>query len=372
MCTSCGGQAITYVVAALSREHDVVTHRYYENNTRILPNLRVLRAVNGHNSTEVIEALLASGLSFHRLSSDNKRWGKLATWLTKWKALRHQVRTGSAYQITLEEDVVVHESFCTLVSQACEAYLKRPELSILHLSGYAEVLFTSLNGARGLLARMQALGIWRADDQTLGDARVLRREETDHKRISGHDLPTRPYHLARATNSGDIIATRKMSWTEMNLLRLLTSPGARQLPNFGNPDGVDAITESLNEKCAVSECKPRNVFARGASPWWSEIPRLSSSWQEQPAATQQGKPGGGHAAAVGSTEQQQQAPPSVGTGVLSLVDGPAPSLAVVEAAAPGSQSPPARRGRGRGGRGSHGGHHPNMHPKSQRERPPGV
>ena len=56
------------------------------------------------------------------------------------------------------------------------------------------------------------------------------------------------YKLARATNSakGHIFRTRRITWAEMALLRLLSDPasdGPRALPYFGNPEGFDYWTE---------------------------------------------------------------------------------------------------------------------------------
>lgn len=52
--------------------------------------------------------------------------------------------------------------------------------------------------------------------------------------------PTRPWVLGRAPNaaSGFIWRSRRMTWAEMALLRLLTLPGSRQLPLHGNPTVV--------------------------------------------------------------------------------------------------------------------------------------
>ena len=57
-----------------------------------LPGVEIMRAVNGHNVTETIEALLESGLVFHNLSHMVRKWGKLATWITKYRMIEHQVR----------------------------------------------------------------------------------------------------------------------------------------------------------------------------------------------------------------------------------------------------------------------------------------
>lgn len=288
-CSACGAGRIGYVVTALERNG---TKRFYENNTQHLPSLTVLRAVDGRNTTLVIERLLESGLSFHRLSEGNKRWGKLATFLTKYQALLHQVRTNTPWQITFEEDVGVTSSFCELVRHACQLYLAKPATSIVHLSIYAEVLFTSLQGAKRLLAGMRRQGIWRADDQTLADRTLLYRDPHEERvfvdggaKKNELGLTPVPWFLHRKTNAGDIIGTRRMTWAEMALLRLLTAPEARSLPNFGNPSGVEAIRETLYESCDAEPCKfPAIKATTGA--WWYEVPgRVASALPVPPAST---------------------------------------------------------------------------------------
>jgi hypothetical protein len=53
----------------------------------------------------------------------------------------------------------------------------------------------------------------------------------------------RGYSLFRTTNaaSGHIYKSRKLTWAEYALLRLLSDPSgqARRSPSFGNPEGFD-------------------------------------------------------------------------------------------------------------------------------------
>ena len=62
--------------------------------------------------------MLESGMPFHSLSRGNKRWGKLATFITKYQLLMRQVESGAAFQVSLEEDVVLEPGFCAFVQSA--------------------------------------------------------------------------------------------------------------------------------------------------------------------------------------------------------------------------------------------------------------
>lgn len=90
-------------------------------------------------------------MPFHSLSRGNKRWGKLATFITKYQLLMRQVESGAAFQVSLEEDVVLEPGFCAFVQSACAAYLARPQASIVQMSGFAEVQMTPYTSAQSQL-----------------------------------------------------------------------------------------------------------------------------------------------------------------------------------------------------------------------------
>ena len=207
----------------------------------MLPEVEIMRAVNGHNVTETIEALLDSGLVFHNLSHMVRKWGKLATWITKYRMLENQVRHGYAYQLTFEDDVVVQPSFRRFLEIACLRYERwRPDIMLL--AEFGEVLLTSLAGARCLLRQMRIFGIRKNDDQQLGDGRQLRIAATRYAPYIGNPNPRKmPFLLGRSTNNGDISASPGMTWDEMALLRLVTNPGARMLLHFGNPPNLPKL-----------------------------------------------------------------------------------------------------------------------------------
>lgn len=104
-------------------------------------------------------------------------------------------------------------------------------------------MLTSLEGARRITQGMRATGTRRNDDQTLLDPRIMTQcgytRTGDIVRYRGKDIQPPPYRLERRTNMGDIARTRKITWAEMALMRVLTYPTARKLPWFGNPPGLD-------------------------------------------------------------------------------------------------------------------------------------
>ena len=233
-------RTVVFLVASLAHKDKT---SFTEGYREAIPGVRVLPAVNGYNQTETIEAVLESGLKFHNLSLGGRTWGHLATVVTKYRCLQHQIRNRIPFQLTLEDDLRLRpEFFRTFVAAACERYDKRPGWVLVQLSRYSEAMLTSLAGATRLAHLIQRVGIVKNNDQALLDPRVLLRGRQDLGRhIATEVLPAakQPWELGRPTNGGDILATREITFAEQALLRLLTDPAARSLPSFGNPPGTD-------------------------------------------------------------------------------------------------------------------------------------
>jgi hypothetical protein len=249
--TSCTNSSIHFVVAALSLQPPALatppswlldsqnqTRRFLSELRAALPAVHVLDAVDGYNHTEVIAALLESGLQFHSLSIGGKRWGKLATFLTKFRALRLQLARGWPFMLLLEEDVRVGAGLGGWLQRACAVY-NRERPTLMQLSWYAEVLLIPLAGARQLVRLVRSHGIVRNDDQQLLDGRGMGTFNVRRYRKYG---PEPPFTIVRPTNSqeGHIRRSRKMTWAELALLRLITNPvAARGMLSFGNPRDTD-------------------------------------------------------------------------------------------------------------------------------------
>eukprot|EP00326_Haptolina_ericina_P003683 CAMPEP_0181217848 /NCGR_PEP_ID=MMETSP1096-20121128/27371_1 /TAXON_ID=156174 ORGANISM="Chrysochromulina ericina, Strain CCMP281" /NCGR_SAMPLE_ID=MMETSP1096 /ASSEMBLY_ACC=CAM_ASM_000453 /LENGTH=192 /DNA_ID=CAMNT_0023310009 /DNA_START=268 /DNA_END=842 /DNA_ORIENTATION=- len=190
------------------------------------------------NTSDTTEALFESGLSFRNLSKGAKKWGKLAAFLSKVRALEAQVKRGSPFQLTMEDDLHLRgPSFARMLTAACRLYNADPTLDIMQLSPFTELMLTSLEGATKMLRLLRLRGIMRSTDQQLLDPRTMGNNHRVLKFFGHFHWRKRPWVLARAPNSaaGLIWRSRRMTWAEMALLRLLTLPGSRALPLHGNP-----------------------------------------------------------------------------------------------------------------------------------------
>ena len=269
-CQRCNNQSISFVVTALEAGAAIFGSnrrtRHYVNHSRVLPegSLKVMRAVDGTNHTEVIDALLRSGVAFHALSKRPAwRWGTLACWLSKYSVLQQVSQAQqNGYTVFLEEDVTLGHSFCEFVRRGCARFLHRGASgaaggdrvspNVLQMSSFAEVFMMHASGATRVLHGLRDSGIRRSIDQQLLDPRLMPNVDAVAQpartviRYRGRELfkavpPNPPYILARPANTGDIMSSPRISWAEAALMRLQTVPAARRLPAFGNPPGTDRI-----------------------------------------------------------------------------------------------------------------------------------
>ena len=240
--STCNNASISIVAVTVPEQHhDNTTRAFLDTYRRVALqnswNYTTLRGVDGFNTTDVIESLLDTGIPFRNLSRGAKKWGKLAAFLTKIRALEHQVAHASPYQLTLEDDLHLRpRSFPSMVAEACARFNRAP-VTLMQLSHFTEVLLTSLSGATLLLALLREKGLVRATDQQLLNPATMGNRHTVSKFLHHQKWPERPWILGRSPNSADghIWRTRKITWAEMAMMRLLTLKGSRQLPLHGNP-----------------------------------------------------------------------------------------------------------------------------------------
>ena len=246
---------------------------------RVVPSIQIVAGVSGYNQTETIVELLKSKLRFHNLSWHGRRWGKLATFLTKYRLLQRQVALQIPFQVSLEDDLVLqNDGFYKFMSRACAYYNKHPEVDVMQLSMYAEAMLTSLRGATTLVQKIQQHGILANDDSQLLDVHYM-----GHRRSLAvsclaicyrrwrrpGDTRQPPWVIGRKTNSGDIAATRSLSWAEIALLRVATQSPSAALPLLGQPPGVEFGDEFFErrrtqrlKRISLERWLARNVSAR--------------------------------------------------------------------------------------------------------------
>jgi GR25 family glycosyltransferase involved in LPS biosynthesis len=233
------------------------SRRFLGGYARVLgtQRLSILSAVDGNNHSQTLAWLLDSGLAFHDLSKGGRRWGMLGNVLSHYYALEHQVEHKLPYQLTLEEDLFLRPHFREYINRVCDvAYnnnthlvkgVRRPRRSpvLVQLSRYSELLLTPLWGAHLLIKLFQRAGIRKSIDQQLLDGKVMGHKQhiasLYYLNVRNTSWGDRAWALGRAANSaeGNIWKTRRFTWTELAMLRMVTQGvvKVRALENLGNP-----------------------------------------------------------------------------------------------------------------------------------------
>ena len=121
---------------------------------------------------------------------------------------------------------------------------------------------TSLVGARTLLTLFNQYGIrYNNDDQLFGrmGQRVGRLICHSSCYKPNSTSASRPFVLGRMTNRGDIGKSRRISWSEMALLRIATNSTTATLPLYGNPPHT--ATRALERQWVMNEDRNRRINA---------------------------------------------------------------------------------------------------------------
>ena len=250
---------------------------FIEGYRKMLPNVTLVPAVNGHNLSETINAWMHSGLTLNHISRDGRNWGKVATFLTKYRLLAYQIESGLPYMVTLEDDLILRPSFLDHIRRACLLYDRNPDTDIMQLSTYSEIFMTSLAGAQHVVSKMRCFGMLRSDDQQLFFSRdgimghrVNRpcfrcTAKCYRRRVPWALNDTRvPWLVGRRTNSGDITSTAQITWAELAMLRLLTKSPVALLPSHGLPLGADVGIDPYLERRLAFQAQIRATHVRKA------------------------------------------------------------------------------------------------------------
>lgn len=144
--------AITFVALTLNNTQ---RNAFVRANQAVLPELELFLAVNGYSKEDTIRRLGSTPLKLHPYTFCNAArfatFGSLANFVSKYLALRMQVRRRLPYMAMLEDDMQLRPGFKAFVEQtvrsgALDRAEERAELLVLGVWGEGYV--TSLASAR--------------------------------------------------------------------------------------------------------------------------------------------------------------------------------------------------------------------------------
>ena len=98
---------------------------FVDANRRVLPELRVLQSVNGYSKRDTVGALAETPLKYHQGKYGGFKtygtYGSLANWLTKYRALKWQLKNKVPYMAMLEDDMKLTDEFAPFVHKQARA-----------------------------------------------------------------------------------------------------------------------------------------------------------------------------------------------------------------------------------------------------------
>ena len=243
---------------------------YLEANRRMLPELRVLPAVDGFDKNATIAALCRSGLRYHLFTycgfTKYGTYGSLANFLTKVSALAYQVRHQLPVMAMLEDDMRLKPGFQRFVHRAASRLLAPGGPALLQLGDWGEGYVTELSSASMLLGRIRRQGVPLNVDIFLNDghAGMVQR------------LHGTPWEHHVGANLGDCLKTAHIALSD------LPSRCVAQLPRPVETAGRAYLQQQRARYCRSPVAGPRPGAGRSA-PWTSRStppPNLGESLRD--------------------------------------------------------------------------------------------
>ena len=167
-----------------------------EHNQKIIPNLEVLKSINGYNINETKKALKISNLKLINL--DSWHYGTLANFLSKYYCLKYQIEKKIPYMCFLEDDIILSPNFSKFVEDnLIHLDNKNLNINLIRLGNWGEGYITSLRGAERIIKLIDFNNIKYSIDNQL---RLLCGKELV---LNNHKL----WILASSPNDGDCLKT---------------------------------------------------------------------------------------------------------------------------------------------------------------------
>jgi GR25 family glycosyltransferase involved in LPS biosynthesis len=160
--------SITFIALVLDKDSERL--KIFNENLKVIPDLKLYKSVDGFDIEEtkrtmVHEKLKYSGLAppgMHKnpekLKSHKPKWGTLACWLTKYKALKWQIQNKIPYLCFIEDDLLLLPDFQNFCLNQINM-IKPGSTDIIRLGKWGEAYITSFESAKNVLFDLYKNGI---------------------------------------------------------------------------------------------------------------------------------------------------------------------------------------------------------------------
>jgi hypothetical protein len=221
--------SVTYLALSLNTSSRAT---FIATNQRVVPGLRIFRAVNGFDKSEVIRSLAYSRLKYHILTycafTRFGTYGSLANYLTKFFALMYQVQQRLPFMAMIEDDMALQPGFAAFVEAAARRHLadtsrcrrrrhaapRCDRTDLIVLGAWGEGYVSSLESARRVVHSIREQGVPQNVDIMLNEGHA-----GPVARVSGT-----PWAHRVGPNLGDCLKTPHVQYGEVPQALLGTPP----------------------------------------------------------------------------------------------------------------------------------------------------
>jgi predicted O-methyltransferase YrrM len=174
-----------------------------EKNKKTIPQLQIIKSVNGYNKDETIRELIELKVKYKSLHY--KSYGTLANSITKIKMLKYQIEKNIPFICFLEDDLLLKPEFELFIyNSIC---LLKDDINMIRLQEWGEGYITSVESAKRILEHIYRDGFVDSIDNQF--------RERCGKEIRVFDTP---FDLTCEPNKGDCLKTE---WLEENFKEIM-------------------------------------------------------------------------------------------------------------------------------------------------------
>ena len=171
--------------------------KLYQLNKKTLPQLELVKSVNGYNVLETLWEFKQVGLKYIGVDDLFQNYGTVACFLTKYKCLVSQIEESCQYLCFIEDDMLLSPNFESFVQKQVSLLQRDTGINMIRLGPWGEGYITSLASAKRLVAIIKQSGVIASIDTQL----------RKHCGKEVHTLNT-PWRRTKLNDDGDIKKTK--------------------------------------------------------------------------------------------------------------------------------------------------------------------
>ena len=169
------GQSTDTVYLIQTLDKDDLRKKTFNKNQFMIETCQKFLAVNGYNKQETVDEFKKLNIKLHGCTNDDyRRYGVLASNISKIKALKHGIEIGYKQFGIIEDDVLFKDTFHRVNTMSMNRFLysKNEDLDFIKLGRSGEGYLFSYASARKCLSKIEENGIMISDSYFINDTNI--------------------------------------------------------------------------------------------------------------------------------------------------------------------------------------------------------